>query len=146
MPSVREQILVAFFNELKTLETSLIKVVRNPDKAMKVLEKGAIITLQDGESGEPEMLLSPLTYIYEHIATIELVVNTAYAQSQGTTLDDLLMIIENLILADRTLGGLAEWVEARAPEFIQEAVEGAPAMRAANVNVMMRFHTASPLH
>jgi len=146
MPSVREQILVAFFNELKTLETSLIKVVRNPDKAMKVPEKGAIITLQDGESGEPEMLLSPLTYIYEHIATIELVVNTAYAQSQGTTLDDLLMIIENLILADHTLGGLAEWVEARAPEFIQEAVEGAPAMRAANVNVMMRFHTASPLH
>lgn len=146
MPSVREQILSAFFNELKTLETSLIKVVRNPDKAMKVPEKGAIITLQDGESGEPEVLLSPLTYIYEHIATIELVVNTAYAQSQGTTLDDLLMIIENLILADRTLGGLAEWIEARAPEFIQEAVEGAPAMRAANVNVMMRFHTASPLH
>jgi len=146
MPSVREQIVSAFFNELKTLESSLIKVVRNPDKAMKVLEKGAIITLQDGESGEPEVLLSPLTYIYEHIATIELVVNTAYAQSQGTTLDDLLMIIENLILADRTLGGLAEWVEARAPEFIQEVVEGAPAMRAANVNVMMRFHTASPLH
>ncbi len=146
MPSVREQILSAFFNELKTLETSLIKVVRNPDKAMKVPEKGAIITLQDGESGEPEVLLSPLTYIYEHIATIELVVNTAYAQSQGTTLDDLLMIIENLILADRTLGGLAEWIEARAPEFIQEAVEGAPAMRAANINVMMRFHTASPLH
>ncbi len=146
MPSVREQIVSAFFNELKTLETSLIKVVRNPDKAMKVPEKGAIITLQDGESGEPEVLLSPLTYIYEHIATIELVVNTAYAQSQGTTLDDLLMIIENLILADRTLGGLAEWIEARAPEFIQEAVEGAPAMRAASVNVMMRFHTASPLH
>lgn len=146
MPSVREQIVSTFFNELKTLETSLIKVVRNPDKAMKVPEKGAIITLQDGESGEPEVLLSPLTYIYEHIATIELVVNTAYAQSQGTTLDDLLMIIENLILADRTLGGLAEWIEARAPEFIQEAVEGAPAMRAANVNVMMRFHTASPLH
>ena len=146
MPSVREQIVSAFFNELKTLETSLIKVVRNPDKAMKVPEKGAIITLQDGESGEPEVLLSPLTYIYEHIATIELVVNTAYAQSQGTTLDDLLMIIENLILADRTLGGLAEWIEARAPEFIQEAVEGAPAMRAANINVMMRFHTASPLH
>lgn len=146
MTSVREQIVSTFFNELKTLETSLIKVVRNPDKAMKTPEKGAIITLQDGESGEPEVLLSPLTYIYEHIATIELVVNTAYAQSQGTTLDDLLMIIENLILADRTLGGLAEWIEARAPEFIQEAVEGAPAMRAANINVMMRFHTASPLH
>lgn len=146
MPSVREQILSAFFAELKTLESSLIKVTRNPDKLMKIPEKGVIVTLQDGDSGEPEVLLSPLTYIYEHIATVELVVNTAYTQSQGTTLDDLLMIIENLILADRTLGGRTEWIEARAPEFIQEAVEGAPAMRAANVSVMMRFHTNSPLH
>lgn len=146
MPSVREQILSAFFAELKTLESSLIKVTRNPDKLMKVPEKGAIITLQDGDSGEPEVLLSPLTYIYEHVATVEIVVNTAYTQSQGTSLDDLLMIIDNLILADRTLGGLAEWIEARAPEFVQEAVDGAPAFRAATVGVLMRFHTTSPLH
>lgn len=146
MPSVREQVLSAFFAELKTLESSLIKVARNPDKLMKVPDKGAIITLQDGNSGEPETLLSPLTYIYEHVAIVEVMINTAYAQAQGTSLDDLLMIIENLILADRTLGGLAEWVEARAPEFTQEAIEGAPAFRAATVNILMRFHTTSPLH
>jgi hypothetical protein len=39
MPSVREQIIAAFFSELKTLESSRIKVLRNPDKLMKVPER-----------------------------------------------------------------------------------------------------------
>ena len=52
MPSVREQIIAAFFSELKTLESSRIKVLRNPDKLMKVPADGAIIILRDGESGD----------------------------------------------------------------------------------------------
>lgn len=145
MPSVREQILSAFFAELKTLESSAIKVLRNPDKLMRVPENGAIVVMRDGQSAEPETLLSPLTYIYEHNAEIEVTINNAYTATQGTSLDDLLMIIGNMIEANRTMGGLAEWMEAQAPEFIQEAVEGAPAMRAATVNVLFRFHTSSPL-
>lgn len=144
--SVREQIIAAFFAELKTLESSRIKVFRNPDKLMKVPESGALIILRDGQSDEPEVLLSPLTYIYEHVATIEIMIDNAYAESQKTTLDDLLMIIENLILNNRSMNGLAEWMEAQAPEFLQEAVEGAPAIRAATVNLLMRFATTSPLH
>lgn len=144
--SVREQIIAAFFAELKTLESSRIKVFRNPDKLMKVPESGALIILRDGQSDEPEVLLSPLTYIYEHVAALEIMIDNAYAESQKTTLDDLLMIIENLILNNRSMNGLAEWMEAQAPEFLQEAVEGAPAIRAATVNLLMRFATTSPLH
>ena len=146
MPSIREQIIAAFFSELKTLESSRIKVLRNPDKLMKVSADGAIIVLRDGESGDPEVLLSPLTYIYEQVATLEIMIDNAYAQSQQTSLDDLLMIIGNLIDNNRSMNGLAEWMEAQAPEFLQEAVEGAPAIRAAAVNVLMRFSTTSPLH
>lgn len=145
MPSIREQILTAFFAELKTLESSQIKLVRNPDKLMKIPDKGAIISMDDGESGEPETLLSPLTYIYEHRARIEIMVSKAYSDAQNTTLDDLLMIIGNLIENNRTLSGLAEWMEAEAPEFLQDAIEGAPAMRAATLSVRMRFATPSPL-
>ena len=70
----------------------------------------------------------------------------AYADSQGTSLDDLLMIIGNLIIGNRTMSGLAEWMEPQAPDFLQEAIEGAPAIRAATVNVLIRFNTTSPLH
>ena len=44
------------------------------------------------------------------------------------------------------MGGLAEWVEAAAPDFLQEAIEGAPAMRAATVEVTFRFNTSNPLN
>lgn len=145
MSSIREQILTAFFERLHTLESDSVTLARNPDKAQKVPDGGAVITMHDGASGDPEMLLSPLTYIYEHQARLEIIINTAFAEDQEPSLDELLSGIGALIEADRTLGGLAEWVEAQAPEFLQEAIEGAPAMRAATVTVLLRFHTGNPL-
>ena len=145
MPSVREQILAAFFEELKTLETESIKVFRNLDKSQKVPDGGALIVLRDGQSNDPEVLLSPLTYIYEQQSTVEVIINTAFAEQQETSLDELLMIIGNLVEYDRTMGGLAEWAEPSAPDFQQEAIEGAPAIRMATVTILFRFATASPL-
>lgn len=145
MPSIREQILAAFFEDLKTLETESIKVFRNLDKSQKVPDGGAVIVLRDGQSNDPETLLSPLTYIYEQQSTVEVTINTAFAERQEISLDELLMIIGNLVENNRTMGGLAEWAEPSAPDFQQEAIEGAPAIRAATVTVTFRFHTASPL-
>lgn len=145
MPSVREQILTAFFEELKTLETESIKVFRNPDKSQKVPDGGAVIVLRDGQSNDPEVLLSPLTYIYEQQSPVEVMINTAFAERQEIPLDDLLTIIGNLVEYNRTMGGLAEWAEPSAPDFQQEAVEGAPAIRAATITVTFRFATTSPL-
>jgi len=145
MPSVREQILAAFFEELKTLETESIKVFRNLDKSQKVPDGGAVIVLRDGASGDPEVLLSPLTYIYEHQAQLEVIINTAFAEQQESSLDQWLASIGTLIENDRTIGGLAEWAEAQAPEFLQEAIEGAPSIRMATVTILFRFATASPL-
>lgn len=145
MTSVREQILASFFEQLRTLESDNVKVLRNPDKVQKVPDSGAVIVLRDGVSGDPEVLLSPLTYIYEHQAQVEIIINTAFAEQQENSLDEWLAGIGALIEADRTIGGLAEWTEAQAPEFLQEAIEGAPAMRAATVTVLLRFHTGNPL-
>lgn len=145
MPSVREQILAAFFADLKTIETDSIKVLRNPDKAQKIPDGGAVITFRDGDPGEPEVMLSPLTYIYEQRSTLEVMINNAFAERQEISLDDLLMIIGNMVAGNRSQDGLAEWVEASAPDFLQEAIEGAPAMRAAIVTVLFRFSTGNPL-
>ena len=145
MTSKREQVISSLHNKLKILESATISIYRNPDKPQKI-PAGGIIILRDGGGEEPEVLLSPLTYIYEHSISIEVMINNAYADRQGTTLDDLLMIIENLILNNRSMNGLAEWMEAQAPEFLQEAVDGAPAIRAATITVLARFSTNSPLH
>ena len=72
---------------------------------------------RDGDPGEPEVTLSPLRYHYQHRAEIEAVV-------QGTDLDaafdTLTASIGAAIAADRTLGGLCDWVEAEAQNVITE--------------------------
>ncbi len=66
MASKREQVLDRLHNKLKSLETSALKVYRNLDKPQAVPTSGMIV-LRDGASDEPEVLLSSLTYIYEHV-------------------------------------------------------------------------------
>ena len=145
MPSKREQVLDRLTTKLKTLESATLKVYRNLDKPQQVLT-GGMIVLRDGASAEPEMLLSPLTYIYEHLAVVEIMVQNPDPALRDSTLDALLVSIGSVITANRTLDGLAEWIEARSPEFQEEPIEGAASIRAATVQVMLRFATNDPLN
>lgn len=142
MSSVKETILQALHLLLETLETSTIIVTRNPGKAQKIPDGGALITLRDGDSNEPEVLLSPLTYIYEHRASIEVSVSTT---SDAALLDTILVSIGTTLAVDPTLSGLAEWMEPQAADIVQDDAEGAPVLRQATVPVMVRFHTENPL-
>src|SRR5579872_7010750 len=109
MSSVREQILSALFANLQTLGTSTVKVYRNLDKPQKV--DGGLIIMRDGAAEKPDVLLSPLTYIYEHLVQIEVLVQNSDAAARDSQMDMLLVSIGGVITADRTLGGLAEWAE-----------------------------------
>lgn len=92
------------------------------------------------------MLLSPLTYIYEQLVTLEVMVQNPDSATRDTALDTLLANIGSVINAYRTLDGLAEWVEARSPEFEEEPIEGAASVRTATLQVMVRFYTTDPLN
>ena len=58
------------------------------------------------------MTLSPLRYHYQHRAEIEAVVPGA---DRDAAFDTLTASIGAALVADRTLGGLCDWVEAEAP-------------------------------
>lgn len=145
MTSKREQVLDRLATNLKTLETASLKVYRNRDKPQKI-PSGGIVILRDGGGEEPEVLLSPLTYIYEHLVTAEIMVQNPDPAIRNTTIDALLVGIGSVINANRTLDGLAEWIEARSPEFQEEPIEGAVSVRTATVLIMVRFFTADPLN
>ncbi len=145
MPSKREQVLDRLATKLKTLESATLKVYRNLDKPQQVPSSGMIV-LRDGASEEPEMLLSPLTYIYEHLVTVEVMVQHPDPATRDALLDVLLVALSGVITTNRTLDGLAEWVEARSPEFQEEPIEGAASIRTATVQVMVRFFTTDPLN
>ena len=145
MSSKREQVLDRLNTKLKILESATLKVYRNLDKPQAVPTSGMIV-FRDGASDEPEVLLSPLTYIYEHVATLEAMVQHADPATRATLIDALMVSIGSVIANNRTLDGLAEWMEARSPEFDDEPIEGAASVRMATIQVMVRFFTTDPLN
>jgi len=75
-----------------------------------------LIILRDGQPGEPEVALSPLRYHYQHRAELEVVVQAPNGRS--TAFDSLIATIGTTLEADRTLGGLCDWVEPEAPASV----------------------------
>src|SRR5688500_174822 len=67
-----EAALQALYARLQTLPATFpgLEVERNETFPDRVNAAGEII-LRDGTPGEPEVLLSPLTYDYAHVAVVE---------------------------------------------------------------------------
>lgn len=145
MPSKREQVLSRLLTKLKTIESATIKVYRNMDKPQAV-PNGGMVMMRDGDSPEPEVLLSPLTYIYEHFVMLDVLVQDPVPAARDSKIDALLVSIGTVLAANRTLDGLAEWVEPAAPDMLEDPMEGAPTVRAAMVRVMVRYATTNPLN
>lgn len=102
-----------------------------------------LLILRDGEPGEPEVTLSPLRYHYQHRAELEVVVQTP--NRRASAFDSLITAIAAALEADRTLGGLCEWVEAEAPASVDLPTEGAAALKAAVITVVLHYTTTGPL-
>ena len=138
MPTSRETILAALHTLLQALPASALRGEVLPER---VPAEGLVI-LRDGEPGEPEVTLSPLTYHYQHRAEIEAVVQ---GDDRDTAFDALCVSIGATIAADRTLGGLCDWVEAEAPRPIDLPVDGAASLKAAVITVVLHYSMADPL-
>ena len=138
--STREAILAALFTSLQTIIGP--KVLRN-DVLPQRIPAGGILILRDGDPGEPEVTLSPLTYHYEHRAEIEVLVQQK--TNQDAAFDTLTAAIGTKIESNRTLGVLCDWCEGLAPAPVELNLEGGEPMKAAVVPVMLVYSTTHPL-
>ena len=59
--------------------------------------------------------------------------------------DALTGAIGTALSADRTLGGLSDWVEAEAPEPVDLPIEGAAALKAAVIIDVLHYASPDPL-
>ena len=134
----RETILTALHARLLTLSATTVRGEVLPER---VPAEGLLI-LRDGESGEPDVTLSPLRYHYQHRAEIEAIVQGV---DRDAAFDTLTASIGAALAADRTLGGLCDWVEAQAPKPVDLPVEGAASLKAAVIPVILHYTTADPL-
>lgn len=116
--------------------------VRRNDPLEHTIPAAGSVVLRDGDPGDPETLLSPITYLYEHVAEIEI-------QAQGDDRDDvfdaLAQSISAAVVADRSLGGLCDWVEAKAPAPLDLHEYGAAPIKAATIAVILHYATSSPV-
>jgi hypothetical protein len=139
MPTTRETILAALYARLQPLAALVLRDEVLPER----IPAAGLIILRDGEPGEPEVTLSPLRYHYQHQAELEVVVQAG--TGRASAFDELIANIGTTLEADRTLGGLCDWVEPEAPSSVDLPVEGAAALKAAVVTVVLHYTTTGPL-
>ena len=139
MTSKRETILAALHTRLQTLAAPVLRGDVLPER----IPATGLIILRDGKPGDPEVTLSPLIYFYEHRAELEVVIQAGTARD--ALFDALTADIGTALAADRTLGGLCDWVEAEAPEPVDLPIEGAAALKAAVITIMLHYATSDPL-
>jgi hypothetical protein len=138
MPTSRETILVALHARLSALPAASLRGDVLPER----IPTEGLLILRDGEPGEPEVTLSPLRYHYQHRAEIEAVVQGA---DLDVAFDTLCAEIGAALAADRTLGGLCDWIEGEAPQPLDLPVEGAASLKAAVIRVSLFYSTSDPL-
>jgi hypothetical protein len=138
MRTPRETILTALYVQLSTIPVTVFRGEVLPERVPAV----GLLILRDGNPGEPEVTLSPRMYHYQHRAEIEAVVQGA---SRDVAFDTLCARIGAALAADRTLGGLCDWVEAEAPEPVDLPIEGAASLKAAIIPVVLHYSTLDPL-
>lgn len=143
MASRREQILQAVL-ALGAAALPGADVVRNQDKPARIGPGGRLI-IRDGDPGEPEVDLSPLAYNYAHRIPLEVAHYEAPGVTREEALDDMLTALGAGVEADRTLGGLVDFLETAAPATDDTEVEGARSSRWADAALVAHYRTTSPL-
>jgi hypothetical protein len=141
MPSIREQILAAVLARLETVAGATIK---REAPLPETVPAGGLIIVRDGDPGDPEVMLSPVSYLWEHQTEIEIILQRGQ-DDDSAELDTLLVAVGNALAADRSLGGLAEWLDWGAPKTTGLAIDGAAALRGATVPVTIHYASPDPL-
>lgn len=143
MASKREQVIAAV-HALVVAALPLAEVKRNLDKPERI-PSGGLVIVRDGDPGEPEVLLSPLSYTYSHRVALELAVYAADPLTREQALDTMLSAIGIAVVANRTLGGLCIFLETETPSADNLETTGAAPARWAETAIVVTYTTSNPL-
>lgn len=103
---------------------------------------GGCVIGHPGDPGDPEIDLSPLAYNYSHRMWLEVIGPNG---AGGATLDAMLQTLGTAIAADRTLGGLCQFLAAGAPDRNDRSTDAVASTNWANVPVDAEYTTDDPL-
>ena len=143
MASTREQVLDAV-RALVAAALPAAEVKRNLDKPERI-SPGGLVIIRDGDPGEADVLLSPLSYTYSHRVVLELAAYASVTQTREQVLDAMLAAIGAAVMANRTLGGLCMFLDTEAPSSDNLETAGAASAQWAEGAIVATYTTANPL-
>lgn len=142
MSSVRESALQALLAVLQTIPSVTVK--RNESLPVKIPDSGLII-LFDGDVTVAETLLSPLRYLIQHRAEVQVAVQKATPAARDAAFDTILTAIAAAMINNPTLSGTVDVAVLEAPQFTDEPVEGAAGLKIATVPVLLEYIANTPI-
>jgi hypothetical protein len=140
MPTQRETILTTLADLLRAIPN--VPVLRGGVLPERIPNEGLMI-LRDGNPGEPSVTLSPLAYHFQHRAELEAIVQSA--TDRDALFDTLVAQVGAVIAVDRTLQGLCDWVDLEAAEPVELPMEGAAALKAGVIPIILHYTTSDAL-
>lgn len=139
-----ERVLKALFRALFVALPPSVEVVRNASVPARI-PAGGWVCVRDGDPGQPDVLLSPPSYHYEHVAEVDVVVDVAESGPREALFDLLKQAVGAALAQDRTLEGLCDYVLASAPAPVEIPIEGASSLKAATIDVVLTYALSDPL-
>jgi hypothetical protein len=119
-------------------------VHRNRDRPTRIPPGGQAI-LRDGDPGEPSVDLGVLSYNYTHRFPLEVAVSVDDPEDRSLRLDNYLMALGQTVAADRTLGGLCEWLDIEAPAIDDAQDAGSGPVCWADLALVAEYASPTPL-
>lgn len=111
------------------------------DKPTKIGVDGCVIA-DPGDPGDPEVDLSPPAYNYLHRIPVDV---AAANGAGGAPLDAMLETLGAAVAADRTLGGLCQYLDVSAPNRGSREGEAVSSVNWASFDFIADYSTSSPL-
>ena len=143
MPSQREAAISALHAHLSAALIPIL-VKRNEVLSTAIPSEGLLI-LRDGDTGEPEVLLSPLRYLYQHRVELEVWVQHAQPSERDQQFDQLLQTLGTALDYAGNLNGAVDLIHTGSPEFSTESIEGGATVKVATIPIFLEFNTRHPL-
>lgn len=109
------------------------------DEAPARISPGGRVVIRTGDMVETEVDLSPVIYWYDHRISLEI---TAPSEAD---VDAMFVAIGTAVDADRTLGGLCEWIEPTGPMTEDLHVAGGSSPRGGDTAIVASYGTPNPL-
>ena len=143
MPSQREAAISALHAHLSAALTPIL-IKRNEVLSTAIPSEGLLI-VRDGDAGEPEILLSPLRYLYQHRVELEVWVQQAQSSERDQQFDQLLQRLGVALDSAGNLNDAVDLLHTGSPEFSTEPIEGGATVKVATIPIFLEFNTRHPL-